>query len=196
MAAPPITTTTTPAVTGLAAGGAKGNLLPGVGHVKDVTLSPGIYIGEGLLADKIIRWEFVEMAELLPEFWSSMASKDPTPLSALRQGASTRKQAVTDIATWIQCFANYISVMSAPHPVAVPELLAYLIFILRASQEFGGVAWVCSLSTSSVHHRKQAVVQGQPVDVFDLFCWSSLHRGPLRALPEPLAPDKGMHPSG
>jgi len=28
------------------------------------------------------------------------------------------------------------------HPKAVPELLAYHLFILRASQDFGGVAWV------------------------------------------------------
>ena len=36
----------------------------------------GVYIGESLppvptkLASKILRWEYVEMAEMLPEFWS------------------------------------------------------------------------------------------------------------------------------
>ena len=80
------------------------------------------------------------MCELLPEFWSSFAPKDPTSTLGTKQGVSRRKRAITDIATWVQCFATYISVMSTPHPQAVPELLAYLIFILRASQDFGGVS--------------------------------------------------------
>ena len=48
-----------------------------------VSLSAGIYEGEGILpvpaklVEKITLWEFVEMAELLPEFWSSLASREP-----------------------------------------------------------------------------------------------------------------------
>ena len=36
----------------------------------------GVYVGESLppvppkLASKILRWEYIEMAEMLPEFWS------------------------------------------------------------------------------------------------------------------------------
>ena len=96
------------------------------------------------------------MAELLPEFWSSLVPKDPGPTPAPRQGGLRRKRAVTDIAAWIQCFATYIIVMSTPHPDAVPELLAYLIFILRASQDFGGVAWV----TYDAAFRRQAFITG------------------------------------
>ena len=149
-------------VTSTQANAAMLNLLPSMGHSKGASLSAGIYVGEGLLpvpaklAEKITQWEFVEMAELLPEFWSSLVSKESTPTPAPRQGASRRKRAVTDIATWIQCFATYISVMSTPHPQAVPELLAYLIFILRASQDFGGVAWV----TYDAAFRRQAFITG------------------------------------
>ena len=46
--------------------------------------------------------------------------------------------------------------MSTTHPKAVPELLAYLIFILRASQDFGGVAWV----TYDAVFRRQAFITG------------------------------------
>ena len=50
------------------------NLLPTVGQTSEGSLSAGIYVGEGFLpvpaklAEKITRWEFVEMPELLPEF--------------------------------------------------------------------------------------------------------------------------------
>ena len=138
------------------------NLLPTVGQPSEGSLSAGIYVGEGLLpvpaklAEKITRWEFVEMSELLPEFWSSLSTKDPSSSQVGRQCGPRRKRAVTDIATWIQSFSTYTSVMSTAHPRAVPELLAYLIFILRASQDFGGVAWV----TYDSAFRRQAFITG------------------------------------
>lgn len=108
------------------------------------------------LAERIIKWEFIEMGELLPEFWSPSAGKDSATQPPARTGTHRRKRAVTDVATWVQCFATYTSVMSGPHPGSVPELLAYLIFILRASQDFGGVAWV----TYDSAFRRQAFITG------------------------------------
>ena len=96
------------------------------------------------------------MAELLPEFWGSTSGKEASQPSTSRAASARRKRAVTDIATWVQCFATYISVMSTSHPGAVPELLAYLIFILRVSQDFGGVAWV----TYDAAFRRQALITG------------------------------------
>jgi len=77
-------------------------------------------------------------------------------VAGAKQGVSRRRRTVTDIATWVQCFATYVSVMSSAHPQAVPELLAYLIFVLRASQDFGGVAWV----TYDAAFRRQAFITG------------------------------------
>ena len=96
------------------------------------------------------------MAELLPEFWTPAAGKDSGVSPASRAGTHRRKRTVTDIATWVQCFATYTSVLSGPYPDSVPELLAYLIFILRTSQDFGGVAWV----TYDAAFRRQAVITG------------------------------------
>lgn len=138
------------------------NLLPSLGQLRDVSSAPGIYVGEGLLsilarlAEKITQWEFVDMAEFLPELWSSATSKEMDASPNPKQNGSRSKQAITDITTWIQCFATYTSVMSTVHPRAVPELLAYLIFILQASQDFGGVSWV----THDAAFRQQAFITG------------------------------------
>ena len=138
------------------------NLLPRLGQASESSLTAGIYVGEGLLpvpaklAEKITRWEFVDMAELLPECWSSFGPKESVSTPGTRFGGYRRRRAVTDIATWVQCFATYVSVMSTPHPQAVPELLAYLIFVLRASQDFGGIAWV----TYDAAFRRQAFITG------------------------------------
>ena len=102
----------------------------------------GVYIGKGQppvpskLAEKIRRWEYVEMSELLPEFWSRQEEGEN------KQVAARRRRQVTEIFTWVQCFCTYASVLSGSSPEAVPELLAYLVTITRVSQDYVGLAWV------------------------------------------------------
>ena len=76
------------------------------------------------------------MVKLLPEFWSPLNAKEPAADPTVRQGAARRRRTVTDIATWIQCFASYVSVMSTVHPHTVPELLA----AMPTSSSFSGPA--------------------------------------------------------
>ena len=96
------------------------------------------------------------MAELLPEFCLSLNPRDTSSTPVTAQSGTRCKRIVTDIATCLQCFATYTSVMSTAHPQAVPELLACLIFILHASQDFGAVAWV----TYDAAFRHQAAITG------------------------------------
>jgi hypothetical protein len=103
----------------------------------------GVSIGEGLapiprkIAERIWRWEFVEMGDLLPEN-GMLRTEDGSsnPLGVMR-----RRRQITDVLTWVQCFAVYIGVMSRRYPEAVPELLAYMILIIRTSREFAELAW-------------------------------------------------------
>lgn len=139
------------------------NLLPVMGN-KSGLGSPGIYVGEGLppvpakLAKTIRRWEFTEMSELLPEYWgfvSGAKSEEDESLQARRIPAQ-KKRKVTDIDTWLQCFGTYIAVMAGGSPEAVPELIAYQLFILGASQDYEGLAWV----TYDAAFRRQAAATG------------------------------------
>ena len=130
------------------------------------------------LAKKTTRWEFVEMAKLHLEFCTALNPRDPSTTAVTKPGAIRCKRAVTNIAMWVQCFATYVSVMSKVHPAAVPELLAYLIFILRASHDFGGVAWV----TYDAVFRRQAFLTGNqqwskvnPSLCTDLFLWGGTY---------------------
>ena len=41
---------------------------------------------------------------------------------------------VTEIFTWIQCYASYVSVLSSHFAESVPELMAYMVTITRVSQ--------------------------------------------------------------
>ena len=69
------------------AGGSAGllNLLP-IPASQALPPTSGVYIGEGLppvppkLAAKILRWDFVDMAEMLPEYWSSAKMEEEDEL--------------------------------------------------------------------------------------------------------------------
>ena len=120
------------------------NLLPQA-TPGQANVSPGVYVGEGLppvpmkIAVKIRRGEFIDMGELLPKFWAPPWENDPQTKSE----AKTRQaRLVQDIFRWIQCFGTYVSVMAPLHPERVPELMAYQAMIVRASQDYAGLAWV------------------------------------------------------
>lgn len=82
------------------------NLLP-LSNMKGNNAVEGVYIGDGRppipakLAQKIRRWEFVDMGELLPEF----AQSDDE--ATIKRPSTTKKpRQVTDIFTWMQCFKH------------------------------------------------------------------------------------------
>ena len=107
--------------------------------------SEGVYMGDGIppvpakLAARIRKGEFVEMGELLPEFWAGPKDED----SDFRRELKTRRSCkVVDIHTWVQCFSTYVATRAPQAPHLIPELMAYLATIVRVSQDYAGLAWV------------------------------------------------------
>ena len=106
-------------------------------------------MGEGMapvpkkMAEKIWKWEYVELGDILPENGMFRAEEGSTnPLGVVR-----RWQQVTEVNTWVQCFAVYIGVMWHKFPEAVPELLAYMILIVRSKPG------VCRTGLGTVRYR-------------------------------------------
>ena len=73
------------------------------------------------LVAKNKRGEFIEMAELLPEFRSSTWEDDHSK----QETKSKQACSVRDIFTWLQCYCLYVSVLGPQHPSRIPELMAY-----------------------------------------------------------------------
>ena len=88
------------------------------------------------------------MHELLPEFWQEGGK--PT------DKAKAKRRAL-DLTVWLQCFAVYVGVLAPKFPSEVPELMAYMIAIVRASQEYEGSAW----AAYDAAYRRQAAAQGK-----------------------------------
>ncbi len=128
------------------------NLLPLAGSSL-VLPSEGVYVGDEvpLVPQKLAeRGGYVEMGELLPEFWSAPNEEARKEV----KGRRTRK--VTDIFTWLQCSASYVAVRVTMTPRLAPELRAYQSTIVRMSQDFVGLAWV----RYAAAFRRQAALTG------------------------------------
>lgn len=96
-----------------------------------------LFIGEGVppFPSKVvgITGEFVEMGELLPEFWLQ-----------LKMDESSEAPVVNDIFTWVQCLVSYINVLATMDPGFRPELMAYQSMIVRLCQDYGGLRWTAT----------------------------------------------------
>ncbi len=131
------------------------NLLPSASSALTQSVE-GVYMGEGVppvpvkLAARIRRGEYIEMGELLPEFWQEV--KEETG----KEARPRRTRKVSDILTWTQCYASYVVVRVSQSPELVAELMAYQTTILRVSQDFAGLAWV----RYDQAYRRQAALTG------------------------------------
>ena len=163
--------------------------LGGLGGLTQLLIPPtapkaGTKISNGLppvpekLVAKICRGEFVELHELLPECLAeSTDSTGPIP-------RSRAKKRLNDINVWLQCLALYVGVLASSKPALAPDLMAYMISIIRASQEFEGSPW----TVYDDAYRRQAAAAG------DQWQWSQVNHhllygkgqtnGQMRALPQ------------
>ena len=85
------------------------------------------------------------MAELQPFGVLEKLSAEPDPhrfviLPGLEVTQACKKP-IRDVLTWVQCFNIYIAVMAKKYPDMVPEMLAYLLIVLRAQREYEEPAW-------------------------------------------------------
>ena len=77
------------------------------------------------------------MAEMLPELWARRSDDyhNRCPTARVRHP-------ITDLWTWLKAFAIYVAVMSQKNGGAVPELMAYMVSIIQAEEDYAECAWV------------------------------------------------------
>ena len=111
----------------------------------------GVYVGAGLspvsykLAQRILQWEYIDMAELLPEVQLFGGAED---------GRSGNRR--TTVVDKLQCFGIYVSVLAPSYPESIPELIAYMLEIVGQAKRFRGKTWVLYDAT----FRRQAAASG------------------------------------
>ena len=110
-----------------------------------------VWVGDGLppipkkLHERILKWEFIELSELLPPGALEKIQPELEPQKFIimpgLEVARPRKKPIESITQWIRCFAVYVAVLATEFPDAVPDLLAYMLAIMRAQAEYEEPAW-------------------------------------------------------
>ena len=96
---------------------------------------PGLALILPKVVQKILKEEYVDMHELLPESWRLEEQHDSCCRSSRPKTAL-----VTDIALWTECYASLVAVLVTKHPTKAPQFMGYLHTIVRASRNFEGAA--------------------------------------------------------
>ena len=91
------------------------------------------------LATKILSLQYIDMSELRPEAW---LFEDEPAEKSLASLFKRRKEPITDILVWVQCFASYVAVLVQKYPQCTPHMMAYLATIVRCQRRFEGMGWV------------------------------------------------------
>ena len=137
-------TTTTPAA--VAAGSVMSLLFPQAELV--ASKQAKVWVGDGLpaipkkLHTRILNWECIDLAELRPVGRAPLDKMNPVPdpqhfiiMPGMEVTRATKKS-MEDILTWVQCFTTYVAILSTKFPEAVPDLMTYMLSIIRAYQEY------------------------------------------------------------
>ena len=99
------------------------------------------------LVKKIVAWEYIDLADLLPEQLRHDSTSSTTAnvviLPELACDIQRRKKRqIPDIATWVQVYSIYMLVLSAHHPSSTSELIAYQLLIVQHSKKFEYPSWL------------------------------------------------------
>ena len=111
------------------------------------TATPGVPQLPHKLVQRILKGEYVEMREMLPDAWHT---EDPSS-SCCRSSHPKRGGLITDILLWVEGYALLVAVLSTKHPSKTTQFMAYLRTIEHASRNFEGAA----LASYDAAYRRQ-----------------------------------------
>ena len=112
---------------------------------------PMVPVGTGFqtlpkrLIDKIRASEYIDFVELPPAKGKSRTVSQVMEGQVLVVQATDWLQSrkiIPDLATWSQCFAVYVAVLTPYQPTRIVDLMAYHTIIAKASLKFKWPSWV------------------------------------------------------
>ena len=124
-----------------------------------------VFIGNGLptvpkaTVERIYKWQYVDLADLLPAPSLHDQSAEPGTRFSLFPGfelVRPKKRQIETIVEWTKAFTVLTAVVASREPAQVAELLAYQLTIIKASQSFDGLQW----RAYNTHFRVAAAATG------------------------------------
>lgn len=160
--------------------------LPSMGSMSGDRAEPGLSITSRSpaitlsvphkLVKKILELNFVDMAELLPDSWRMQEEEK----GCCHQRRGARRNVVTDILVWVECFSTLVSVLATKYPHKTPQLMAYQQTIIRAHRTFVGEGW---LTYDVCFRRKAAIVKSLDWGMVDFTLYNETFTGRAKSIP-------------
>ena len=151
---------------------------------------PKVWVGDGLpaipkkLHTRMLNWEFVDLTELRPVGTLEKLNPEPDPHRYIimpgLEVARASKKPIEDIQTWIQCFLIYVAVMATKYPSVIPGMVAYMLVIIKAQQEYEEPAWRLY---DEAFREKAATTGNRKWALSDPHLYSQLFTGRARKVP-------------
>ena len=97
------------------------------------------------LLERIKNDEYIDFAELPP---AKGRNRAPAPIGEgqilILQASdlAPSRQAIPDLATWLQCYSLYMAVLASHQPHRIVELVAYQSMIVKASARYKWPSWL------------------------------------------------------
>ena len=131
------------------------------------------------LRDRICRGEFINFEELLPEAIGatsdvpirlSVMDGEPVELLSTRKASSTAsKRRIHDLATWLEAWTTFMTVLVEASPERAVELLQYQATIVDANVSFDTAAWLAY----DKRFRTLVSADNRRFDMIDTYTWQS-----------------------
>ena len=119
-----------------------------VGLTSSFILGPGRPPIPAKVVTQTLGNKFIEMSDLLPENLdlpqceSSSFAIEGGAIVPITKVVGKRKQEVTDILTWVECFTSYVSVVTTYMPNRSRDLLSYMALVIRMAKRYRGSCWL------------------------------------------------------
>ena len=134
-----------------------------------MTTTERVLIGIGLptipkaLLEKIQRWQFTDLVDLLPApstyMYDAVANNSSQAQFTLFPGCEfvqPKRRQIFSIVEWVQALTVYTAAIVQKFPAAVNELLAYQLTIIKSAQQYDGLQW----RAYDTHFRISAAAMG------------------------------------
>ena len=112
---------------------------------KLVPTGPGVASLSKKLVDRIVSGQYVDFSELPPAKGRtrSLPNAEEGHIVIIRaEDLAGSKKMIPDLATWLQCFCIYATIITEHEPARTKSLLAYATIISKASLKYAWPSWV------------------------------------------------------
>lgn len=112
---------------------------------KLISVAAGLPALPKKLVEQIQGGQYIDFCELPPAKGRTrpLPSQDEGHIIVVRaEDLSGTRKMIPDLATWLQCFAVYMAVITNKEPDRTNNLLAYMVTIAKASTKYSWPSWV------------------------------------------------------